>query len=85
MYRNAAGTAYDRYTGWFVDSTHVVTAGIALANGGSGKYNVFSVNGRYGTVCCGNSNGEEIPLGGPDDCTASNRNFNITRGVTTTG
>jgi hypothetical protein len=84
MYRDAAGTSYDRYTGWFVDRTHVVTAGIALANGGSGKYNVFSVNGRYGVVCCGNSLGDPIPGGGPENCPEM-YTYNITRGVTTTG
>jgi hypothetical protein len=30
MYPNPAGTAYDIYTGWFVDSKHVVTAGSAF-------------------------------------------------------
>jgi hypothetical protein len=84
MYRNTAGTVYDIYTGWFVDETHVVTAGVAVAPGGTGKYNVFSVKGRYGTVCCASPSGKPIPAGGPDNC-ATDRNFNITRAVTTTG
>jgi hypothetical protein len=79
MYRNPEGTAYDMYTGYFVDSTHVITAGMALAPGGTGKYNVFAVNGRYGTVCC-----KPTLTGGPDTCPAA-ASYNITKGVTTTG
>jgi hypothetical protein len=83
MYRNTAGTAYDMYSGWFVDATHVVTAGIAVAPGGTGKYNVFSVKGRYGIVCYASSKTSLIP-GGPDSCPAQ-FTFNITKAVTTTG
>jgi hypothetical protein len=81
MYRNVAGATYDIYTGWFADGTHVVTVGSALAPGGTGQYNVFSVNGRYGTVCC---NDNVVPASGPDSCPAAS-SHNITRGVTTTG
>jgi hypothetical protein len=84
MYRNTAGTAYDAYTGWFADGTHVVTAGIAVAPGATGKYNVFSVKGRYGTVCCLDPDSNEVATGGPDSCPAA-LSYNITRAVTTTG
>jgi hypothetical protein len=76
IYRNTAGTQVGIYTGWFVDATHVVTTGMAVASGGVGKYNVFAVKGRYGAVCCD-------PAGlTPDSCPASS-SYNIIRAVTT--
>jgi hypothetical protein len=80
MYRDAAGMAYDICTGWFV-----VTAGSAVAPGGTAKYNVVAVKGRYRTVCCGDFGGDaHIPTGGPDNCPAA-FNYNIIKAVTTTG
>jgi hypothetical protein len=79
MYGDTAGTTYAMYTGWFADPTHVVTTGAAVATGGSGKYNLFAVNKRYGTVCCKPAAG-----GGPDSCPAG-FSYNITRVVTTIG
>jgi hypothetical protein len=84
MYRDTAGTTSDMYTGWFVDPTHVVTAGVAVARGGTGKYNVFAVKGRYGIVCCGDPTASNIPAGGPDSCPQSS-SFNIIKAVTTPG
>eukprot|EP00884_Botryococcus_braunii_P003762 jgi/Botrbrau1/13387/Bobra.0194s0018.1 len=78
MYTNKGGTQYDIYTGWFVDPTHVATTGSAVAAGGSRKYSLFAVNGRYGTVCC-------APTGNtPLDCPAVS-SYNIIQAVTTSG
>eukprot|EP00884_Botryococcus_braunii_P003769 jgi/Botrbrau1/13393/Bobra.0194s0023.1 len=78
MYTNKGGTQYDIYTGWFVDPTHVATTGSAVAAGGSRKYSLFAVNGRYGTVCC-------APTGNtPLDCPAVS-SYSIIQAVTTSG
>jgi hypothetical protein len=78
IYKNKAGTQVGIYTGSFVDSTHVVTTGQAVAPGGTGTYSLFAVNGRYGTVCC-------QPAGlDPASCPAG-QGWNITKAVTTAG
>ena len=55
---------YADSTAWFVTKrSHVVTAGHAVADGGTGTYNVREINGAFGIVCC-----DPSPSGLVDDC-----------------
>jgi hypothetical protein len=72
MFRDRAGTKFDVYTGLFVNYTHVLTAGAAVATGGNNVYNIVAVGGRYGVVCCSPT----TAAAGPANCPAADA-YNI--------
>jgi hypothetical protein len=72
-------STYTECSAWFVDSTHVVTAGHCVAEPGSGQYRTFAIDGAYGIVCCSPGTSGQYR-----DC-ASDSRFFISAVVSTTG
>jgi Trypsin len=79
FYSSPDRSRYVRCTAWFVTSTHAALAGHCVADGGSGRFYPYKVNGRYGTVCC-----LTFPDTGPDNC-RSGYGFDIIQMATTSG
>jgi hypothetical protein len=52
MYRISAGTKSDTYSGRFMDTSHVVTAGTAFAAGASKAYNVMACRPLLAAAAC---------------------------------
>lgn len=78
-YLYTSATTYTRCTAWFVDSSHMALSGSCVAVGGSGAYNLFTIDNAYGQVCCSPDSSDQ-----PANCAADAR-FAVVNAATTDG